>query len=1480
MLRRQRVLRELAQNGDAEGPGRFTGNRLKPFDCGFFAESYEYDTWGNVAAFSPTDEGTRQGADRPVFRYERYRTGEIRRLTDPVGTARVHEYDANTGLPVRIGLEGADGQAITLKKFLSHSPSGIPLSFQDDCGDVWTTRLDSLGRAFEETRPDGVASRTSLDGMNRAARTVATLDNQVVDEQEWEYDTSGRTTRITRSRLRHTDAHKIVDVGKVIVEENHYDAGGRLIRQRGARDDAWKTLFYDGMGRVVAEKSPEGDWRLVIRREGLAVGRSTLARQSTTDTLMALREMMILTERFRPSVVVPVDSEGVAQWERARLQQWSAQGLLLESLDPEGLHSRLAYDTRANRVSTDVAPSRPGDKGEQQQRTWRYDAAGRLVAQTVSVTPLALFHGDKTGHVLASRLLQVPQTSEWRYDSLGRPSRHDQPDGVQVSRQYDRQGSMVARMTWRHATKPDQALRDIEFRYGSLRRLSAVLQAGDKDSIQEFHYDAWGNCVRSDDETGHEKVVVQREFDNLGRMWRERVGYGSLPLQDLVTEDDVKTGVRRIRWQHPTAMLPAFWTEATYRSDQDGRVTSLLLNGNDFCQWSYQGQIPVTRTVPSSQTRRKLSLNSMGEVVGVSVEAQQRGTWSRLCDMRYGLDARGSVTSSTVRLSGGTEQPESVVSQYTELDAYRQIVGSCQEPVDWPDMESRRQNLFYSGDSPAVVFASRTHRDQTGNAYARYQGRWSDSPLETAQERGSLFSPAPPFEMPGGGKALAVAELVSLLQENDRLQLASNRLTATAYQGHEQPAYKYDRLGQLSEYAGAYWDGEKALPVFWSLTFDSLGRLSRMHAVDRDPMSPKPKVTATTVASIDFVYDAGGRRIVKRVLDHATNRVRREASLYCDGRQTVILEQRGDGSWVQKQQYVWGPAPAEALEVVISPSDAGTGASQQLERYSLHQDRGMDMVFATSMVGGDVTATPLATYLDTGENASATRVSAIRSSMPMTQPEACRNGRIDDGQQTLLSSAEGWNWLEVRLPKARQVTGMTIWTDSFPNNFEVYGLTPEQRMPAADKIEDWTRRAKADGRLVADARDGLFLSPSGLRRKLSSMECPYDLVVNGLRTERLVVLWKETAERNRPASVAECSINVLPEGVSSLGQNGDWLDRETGLYYQLHRYRLPAMNGKFISPDPLGFLAGPDLYAYANNNPLHWHDPDGRFAHVIMGAGIGAAFGGGAYLAECWITGEEISWKKMAIRTATGAAAGAVAALTFGAASGFLAAHGFTAAANAMIAGATTGGVAGFTGGFVQTTAEAMLIDGRAPGEAVSMGLAAGGRSAAIGLVGGAVGGAVISQVGGDFVGAVVSGASGGSAAGGVAGAWQGYDRYGLSPEMLHHAGSGALLGAAYGLAGGAGGWAAGRASGIIRPMTDYPEELPRPGGLLVRTTPGERTYGDIPAQPGYARHHVTPLSLGGRDVPSNIEYVPQQQHRIPHPPQSVRNAPLGTIFY
>jgi RHS repeat-associated protein len=64
-----------------------------------------------------------------------------------------------------------------------------------------------------------------------------------------------------------------------------------------------------------------------------------------------------------------------------------------------------------------------------------------------------------------------------------------------------------------------------------------------------------------------------------------------------------------------------------------------------------------------------------------------------------------------------------------------------------------------------------------------------------------------------------------------------------------------------------------------------------------------------------------------------------------------------------------------------------------------------------------------------------------------------------------------------------------------------------------------------------------------------------------------------------------------PNRVSNLNNpymfTGRRYDSETDLYYYRARYYKPEI-GRFLQTDPIGYLAGLNMYTYCGNNPLNW----------------------------------------------------------------------------------------------------------------------------------------------------------------------------------------------------------------------------------------------------------------------------------------------------
>lgn len=162
-------------------------------------------------------------------------------------------------------------------------------------------------------------------------------------------------------------------------------------------------------------------------------------------------------------------------------------------------------------------------------------------------------------------------------------------------------------------------------------------------------------------------------------------------------------------------------------------------------------------------------------------------------------------------------------------------------------------------------------------------------------------------------------------------------------------------------------------------------------------------------------------------------------------------------------------------------------------------------------------------------------------------------------------------------------------------------------------------------------------------------------------------------------------------------------------------FRLINMNGRMYDPVTSTFLSVDNFvqdpsstqsfnrYAYCMNNPLKYTDPDGEWAHLVIGALIGGIVNVATNIKHIDTFGEGLAYFGI------GAAAGVVGAATGGAVAGAMKLGGF-------VSGAVSGAASGASSGFITGSGNAWM-----QGANFGQGLKAGGIAAGIGAGTGAL---------------------------------------------------------------------------------------------------------------------------------------------------------------
>ncbi|GAA1493542.1 DUF6531 domain-containing protein [Curtobacterium herbarum] len=384
-------------------------------------ERTEYDVVGRVVARTTPGEGTSRwrwdAAGRLVsvhdtrhgrrrFRYDA--AGQLVEAENGLGGVTTYTYDADGHLV------GATDPLGAVTRY-AYDRSGRLTGITDPLGRSTTARYDAAGRRTEQTDPDGRVLRWEYDAAGREEQL--SVDGTVIADTT--YDSARRAVVVTD----HTRGP-----GRDTEHELCFDRRGLLVRRsRGGRATSWE---YDADGLRTARTDPDGrrtTWRwdalgriVAVERDGLtpavftsdALGR--IVQASTGDVIQSWSyERGSLVEH---TVTTPVGST-TTRVERDEDDRISAIA---------GADGRVVYghDAAAQLVSAlDVSALDGSGSG----RTWQYDAAGRLVAETVDGAEQRHEY-DAAGQLLVTTTADGSRT-EYVHDGLGRRVRRTARDG-------------------------------------------------------------------------------------------------------------------------------------------------------------------------------------------------------------------------------------------------------------------------------------------------------------------------------------------------------------------------------------------------------------------------------------------------------------------------------------------------------------------------------------------------------------------------------------------------------------------------------------------------------------------------------------------------------------------------------------------------------------------------------------------------------------------------------------------------------------------------------------------------------------------------------------------------------------------------------------------------------------------------------------------------------------------------------------------
>lgn len=976
---------------------------------------------------------------------------------------------------------------------------------------------------------------------------VRDSDNEVALSFEY---TAGKLTKVTDRASRTVRyAYEGDDlVGAVDVLNNMetyaYDDSHNLVQRTDKRGKVWVTL-YDALDRWVGSINPLGHkasaFYDTVNRRAVYVDR--LGNEWQREHNVAGNPVVL---------VDPLGNRTERQWDTAHnLTQekdarslateriYDTRGNMTEQRDPDGRVTKYTYDTVFNQVLTVEATGLP-------KVTSTYDTAGRLktLADGVGTTSYAY---DVRGQL---ETITRPGLAVTRlgYGSKGTPRTLTDPQLVTTTLTFNTAGHIIEIKDANEYTHT--------FEVDAAGRVHAVVDALQQRS--EYTYDAAGNRLTAKDPR---LATTTYAYDAAGR---------------LASVEDALGGMSRLEYDangQVVATVDARKARTVTRYDAAGRPVETVLADGASTTLGYCADVtaqPCAEVDPEGRLQWR-DFDRMGRVLS-EVDALKRKT-------QYEYDTAGRMKA--------TSGPGQVPTTYTY---------GTKGLLDRVTTDELIISYSYDGRGNQTSVSAGGQQTQYQYDLAN-RLEWEKNPLGLVTRYEYDSAGNRKAKVDGNGKRTAYA------YDGNR------RLKGVTFEDGSAYLYEYDAAGNRKR--------EKSDAHERTLQYDALGRVTEV-------------VDVTLGRTITYTYDANGNRTgvtsgdlhhryiydVRNQLRQAMDRSGKPMVFSYDGtgRRTLISRPNGVATSYsydaagQVLSIVHAKGSAVLAGFAYAYDETGNRLSKTFadgtkESYRYDASRRLTGVDSGTQHSVSYTLNPLGNRTALKEVTGGTTRQVVSTfntfnQLVQSSESGVLTGYSYDNNGNLLSETKagqqvrqyGWD-LDNRLRQVTLASGAVHTYEYDANGFRTQkveqGVSEAYLLDGANVLTSVGIQSGSTTRYLYDPQgvDELLSFEQGTQTYYPLTDVLGSIHAVADNTGTLVGTYSYDAygERTRRSG-----LEVV------LGYTGRDHDG-SGLNYHRDRYTHPLL-GRWLQPDRLGLVSGPNHYLYANANPIEWRDPSGQIA--------------------------------------------------------------------------------------------------------------------------------------------------------------------------------------------------------------------------------------------------------------------------------------------